>query len=258
MAKRKAITSGVRFDVLSRDRFTCQYCGASAPDVSLEIDHVTPVSRGGDNSRANLIAACHACNSGKKAKMIEYDKNLPFLELHESAPQNCSDIIGELRLVLCNQIRLCTCDEYAEFAYWLHLCLRYGLDDNRLREMSRYSICLGHMCEMLRDYFVTLKFDIEKETEINHRLLWPLCIVRHILLSKFTEINDRYLLARIHKSLTEGISAELLIEDAWTAQSFRDWLDTAENRIRTALGIPSIEDEDYCEEDVTDGPHTIS
>lgn len=57
-----------RFFVLSRDRFTCQYCGAKAPDVTLHIDHVIPYSRGGTSSPENLKTACADCNLGKGAR----------------------------------------------------------------------------------------------------------------------------------------------------------------------------------------------
>ena len=45
--KRKSITKSVRFEVFKRDGFKCQYCGASAPDVILEVDHIVPVAEGG-------------------------------------------------------------------------------------------------------------------------------------------------------------------------------------------------------------------
>ena len=60
---RKAIPKSVRFEVFKRDKFTCQYCGASAPDVILEIDHIRPVSKGGTNDILNLVTACRDCNS---------------------------------------------------------------------------------------------------------------------------------------------------------------------------------------------------
>lgn len=46
MAKRKSISKRVRFEVFKRDSFCCQYCGKSAPDVVLVIDHIDPVSNG--------------------------------------------------------------------------------------------------------------------------------------------------------------------------------------------------------------------
>ena len=65
MAKRKDIPKRVRFEVLKRDKFTCQYCGRQAPDVVLNIDHITPVSKGGTNDITNLVTSCFDCNSGK-------------------------------------------------------------------------------------------------------------------------------------------------------------------------------------------------
>jgi len=64
-AKRKAISKKSRFEVFKRDSFKCQYCGQSSPDVILHVDHIKPVSKGGDNSIINLITACQGCNSGK-------------------------------------------------------------------------------------------------------------------------------------------------------------------------------------------------
>ena len=70
MAKRKGISKKTRFDVFKRDSFTCQYCGKSAPDVVLEVDHINPVSKGGDNDISNLITACFDCNRGKRDKKL--------------------------------------------------------------------------------------------------------------------------------------------------------------------------------------------
>lgn len=71
--KRKAIPKSVRFEVFKRDKFTCQYCGAKAPDVMLECDHITPHSLTQDNSILNLVTACHACNNGKSDKVLSDD-----------------------------------------------------------------------------------------------------------------------------------------------------------------------------------------
>ena len=73
MAKRKGISKSTRFEVFKRDSFTCQYCGKSAPDVVLEVDHINPVSKGGDNDISNLITACFDCNRGKKDKKLTFN-----------------------------------------------------------------------------------------------------------------------------------------------------------------------------------------
>lgn len=70
---RRAISKRIRFEVLKRDKFTCQYCGKSAPDVVLEVDHIKPVSKGGTNDIMNLITSCKECNRGKSNIEISDD-----------------------------------------------------------------------------------------------------------------------------------------------------------------------------------------
>jgi len=63
--KRKSISKKLRFEIFKRDSFKCQYCGQSAPEVLLHIDHIKPVANGGDNDITNLITSCVNCNQGK-------------------------------------------------------------------------------------------------------------------------------------------------------------------------------------------------
>lgn len=60
-----AVTKRTRYEVLRRDNHTCRYCGATAPDATLTIDHVTPVALGGTDEPSNLVTACADCNAGK-------------------------------------------------------------------------------------------------------------------------------------------------------------------------------------------------
>jgi len=66
-----AISKKKRFDVLKRDSFTCQYCGAKTPDVLLEVDNIIPKSKKGSDSIDNLTTACFDCNRGKAANELE-------------------------------------------------------------------------------------------------------------------------------------------------------------------------------------------
>lgn len=70
MAKRKSMSLRNRFNVFKRDEFKCKYCGRGVPDVILEVDHIVPVSKGGDNSQNNLITSCFDCNRGKGAESL--------------------------------------------------------------------------------------------------------------------------------------------------------------------------------------------
>jgi 5-methylcytosine-specific restriction endonuclease McrA len=69
----------LRFAILQKYNFTCQYCGAKAPDVKLEIDHIIPKAKGGDNKIDNYIVACKECNIGKSDSILneyQWQENL--------------------------------------------------------------------------------------------------------------------------------------------------------------------------------------
>lgn len=67
---RQPIPPDVRWAVLARDQFTCQYCGAKPPSAQLELDHRIPISKGGTNEQSNLVTACSNCNRGKSNRMV--------------------------------------------------------------------------------------------------------------------------------------------------------------------------------------------
>lgn len=62
-----AVSKRLRFEVLRRDNHACRYCGASAPEAKLTVDHVVPVTLGGSDEPSNLVTACEPCNSGKSS-----------------------------------------------------------------------------------------------------------------------------------------------------------------------------------------------
>jgi hypothetical protein len=64
----------LRFEILERDNFTCQYCGRSPrfnKDVVLEMDHKYPASKGGEWSKENIITSCRDCNGGKSDILLK-------------------------------------------------------------------------------------------------------------------------------------------------------------------------------------------
>ncbi len=60
-----------RRNLMFRDAHQCQYCGKRPPLRELNIDHVLPRSRGGDDSWENLVTACRVCNLRKGWKTPE-------------------------------------------------------------------------------------------------------------------------------------------------------------------------------------------
>ena len=54
-----------RRNIFARDENRCQYCGRRFPTNELSLDHVVPVSRGGETSWENLVCSCTECNKRK-------------------------------------------------------------------------------------------------------------------------------------------------------------------------------------------------
>src|SRR5271155_5739547 len=60
-----------RFNIYARDGNTCQYCGKRFSRTELNLDHVTPRSRGGVSTWENVVCSCHACNRRKGGRTPE-------------------------------------------------------------------------------------------------------------------------------------------------------------------------------------------
>lgn len=57
-----------RHSVLARDSYTCQYCGLTGKDLTL--DHVVPRRLGGKHTWDNVVACCRRCNLRKADKPL--------------------------------------------------------------------------------------------------------------------------------------------------------------------------------------------
>jgi hypothetical protein len=66
-----AVSKRLRYEILRRDNHTCRYCGASAPETPLRVDHVTAKALGGTDTADNLVTSCEPCNSGKSSSTVD-------------------------------------------------------------------------------------------------------------------------------------------------------------------------------------------
>jgi hypothetical protein len=57
--------------LLARDRYVCAYCANRFRVDQLDMEHIVPRSKGGEDSWMNLVAACKACNSRKANRTPE-------------------------------------------------------------------------------------------------------------------------------------------------------------------------------------------
>lgn len=94
---RRQVTNTFLF---ARDAYRCQYCGrhrrALGYRESLTRDHITPISRGGDNGWTNVVTACSKCNL-KKANRLPHECG--FTLLSQPREPNHVELIWAVRRV---------------------------------------------------------------------------------------------------------------------------------------------------------------
>jgi 5-methylcytosine-specific restriction endonuclease McrA len=71
----------VRRVLFCRDNWRCAYCGRDGGPRDLTVDHVKPLSRGGEHAWDNVVAACRRCNHRKGSRLPYeagmYPRNVP-------------------------------------------------------------------------------------------------------------------------------------------------------------------------------------
>ena len=83
--ERRSSTEKYNFMVFKRDGFKCMYCGKSPIDngVKLQMDHIIPLNKGGENILDNFITSCLECNHSKTDNFIyeEYEELLEKIRI---------------------------------------------------------------------------------------------------------------------------------------------------------------------------------
>src|SRR5690554_3686196 len=136
MTQRKSLSKKIRFEVFKRDSFTCQYCGSKAPDVILEVDHITPVKDGGTNDIMNLITSCFNCNRGKRDKKLS-DKSVVEKQREQIKELNIRRQQLQMMLEWRDGLKSLECDTAKKaIDYWNDIINEYGLMLNDAGEVG--------------------------------------------------------------------------------------------------------------------------
>ena len=98
--QRRIVTASMRYDVMRRDNFRCVLCGASQKDgVTLHVDHIIPLAKGGKSEMSNLRTLCDLCNLGKGVKIEAPLKETTSEPKSRRIYRDTADIMQELRIL---------------------------------------------------------------------------------------------------------------------------------------------------------------
>lgn len=100
----RGISPQLRNEILERNGYTCQLCGAGPRDrdpfnpkrkVRLHIDHIVPKSQGGADEKENLRVLCSACNQARGNIRTPSETTLNILARIRRSPRRVQKEIYE-------------------------------------------------------------------------------------------------------------------------------------------------------------------
>lgn len=161
---RKLLSKKLRFEVFKRDSFTCQYCGRKAPDVILQVDHIHPVAKGGENDLLNYITSCVDCNQGKSDRLLSDDaviekQRRQLAELQERREQ--LEMMFEWQRALLDMAKDVG-DQLHQF--WCERVPGWSLDESGQRKLREYQRRFG-LDEVLTSIQISVDYYLRYDDE---------------------------------------------------------------------------------------------
>ena len=221
---RKSISKKIRFEVFKRDKFTCQYCGRSAPDVILEVDHVIPVSKGGGNDIMNLITSCRECNRGKGNKELSDDS---VIKKQQQQINDLAEKNEQLRMMLKWRDSLKDLEDREIDAFEKAFCRYCDVDlakegRKKVKKWLKNYTCvelLDALDESVSQYYEedlqSANIVFERVPIIAYYKKHPMtdeqrkiCYLRKILINRLAHIDYRQAYALIQKAMCNGANFE--------------------------------------------------
>lgn len=251
---REPLTKKIRFEGFKRDSFTCQYCGAKAPDVLLEIDHIQPVSKNGTSDIFNLITACKSCNAGKSNRELS-DKTV-FEKQHNQLSE-LQERKEQIEMMVEWQRELGNLDDFAvnEVAnYWSELVPNSTLNEDGKKYLekliTKFSIdmVMEAMRIAVRQYIridqgkptyesmdkainkvggiCKIRAEIKKNPEME-----KVYLIKGILQKKLSYFDKVVAMGLLKKAVNLGVPSEDLKELAFEVTNWSSWRSSMESLI---------------------------
>lgn len=241
MSNRKGIGKKLRFEIFKRDSFKCQYCGKSAPDVILEVDHIVPVSKGGDNDSSNLITSCRDCNRGKtnielsddsalakqKQQLEELNERRIQLEMMIDWRQNLKKMDDDVIDVLAEEFEEATGYEVSEngkksIKKWLKQYSYIELSEAIDKSVLSY--------EDASQAFSKIPSVAYWSKNPQDELMKELYYIRGIMRNRFNYVDDRLAIVALKNACQSSDDIDELREIALNASNWTSWKRMMEER----------------------------
>ena len=125
MSDRRKLTREERQTVLDRFCGRCAYCGKQITMQELNVDHLVPIRKGGEDMLYNMYPSCRSCNQAKSTLDIEQ-----FREFVQTAYQRAkqkpffriADAVG----------RANESDKPVRFYFEQFIAESFGIDDYKM------------------------------------------------------------------------------------------------------------------------------
>lgn len=82
MTKRRKLTKEQRQIVYDKCKGHCAYCGCALDYKDMQVDHVVPIRKNGEDTIGNMLPACRSCNHYKSTLTVEQ-----FRQMVEKMPE---------------------------------------------------------------------------------------------------------------------------------------------------------------------------
>lgn len=243
-AKRKKISKTTRFEIFKRDKFTCQYCGKQAPNTVLVIDHIHPVSKGGEEILLNYTTSCDTCNSGKGARILADDS---IVLKQRAEVQLLAEQREQVEMMLAWHKSLATAKDFeidSFVAHWASMVQPFkpnqlGIDDAKkwLRKFSLHDLLTSS--EIAVSQYMR-RDDRYLPTSESVNLAWSkipgiarisklpsaerdLYYVRGILRNRLDYVNEAEAMELLTDALDCGVDTDALKSHARQVETWKNW-----------------------------------